>query len=113
MDHFTVSYIVFLKKIFQQVTIAPSDNASADSNVMYVLLVLYVQLAEKDEFEHKQKELEKVCMPVVTKLYQGAGGGAGGMPGAGGFPGGFPGAGGAGGASSGGGSKGPTIEEVD
>jgi len=69
------------------------------------------QLAEKDEFEHKQKELEKVCMPIVTKLYQGAGGG--GMPGAGGFPGGFPGAGGAGGAPSGGGAKGPTIEEVD
>jgi len=62
------------------------------------------QLAEKDEFEHKQKELEKLCMPIVTKLYQGAGGG--GMPGAGGFP-------GPGGASSGGGAKGPTIEEVD
>jgi len=71
-----------------------------------------VQLAEKDEFEHKQKELEKVCMPIVTKLYQGSGGG-GGMPGGGAFPGGFPGAGGAGGAASGGGSKGPTIEEVD
>lgn len=69
------------------------------------------QLAEKDEFEHKQKELEKVCMPIVTKLYQGAGGAAG----AGGFPpGGFPGAGGAPGAGAGAGSnKGPTIEEVD
>ena len=64
------------------------------------------QLAEKDEFEHKQKELEKVCMPIVTKLYPGADGG--GMPGgAGGFP------GGAGGTSAEGGSKGPTIEEVD
>jgi len=71
---------------------------------------VFVQLAEKDEFEHKQKELEKVCMPVVTKLYQGAGGGTGGMPGG---AGGFPGAGGAGGASAGGGAKGPTIEEVD
>ena len=72
------------------------------------------QLAEKDEFEHKQKEVEKVCTPIVTKLYQGAGGGGGGMPGGpGGFPGGFPGAGGATGASSGGGNKGPTIEEVD
>jgi len=71
-----------------------------------------LQLAEKDEFEHKQKDLEKVCTPVVTKLYQGAGGG--GMPGgAGGFPGGYPGAGGEGGASAGGGAKGPTIEEVD
>lgn len=66
------------------------------------------QLADKEEFEHKQKELEKVCMPIITKLYQGAGGAGG----AGGFPGGFPGAGGAapGGA---GGAKGPTIEEVD
>ena len=64
------------------------------------------QLAEKDEFEHKQKELEKVCMPIVTKLYQGAGG----PPGGAGFPGGFP---GAGAGASGGGSKGPTIEEVD
>lgn len=27
------------------------------------------QLADKEEFEHKQKELEKVCMPIVTKLY--------------------------------------------
>jgi len=66
------------------------------------------QLAEKEEFEHKQKELEKICMPIVTKLYQGAGGVPGG---AGGFPGGFPGAGGAAGAGAGG--KGPTIEEVD
>jgi len=68
------------------------------------------QLADKEEFEHKQKELEKVCMPIVTKLYQGAGG----VPpgGAAGFPGGFPGAGGAAGAGAGG-SKGPTIEEVD
>jgi len=67
------------------------------------------QLAEKDEFEHKQKELEKVCMPIVTKLYQGAGGGAGGMPG--GFPGGAAPGGTDGGAA--GGNKGPTIEEVD
>ena len=28
------------------------------------------QAAEKEEFEHQQKELEKVCTPVVTKLYQ-------------------------------------------
>uniref|UniRef100_A0A8C6NK58 Heat shock protein family A (Hsp70) member 8b n=1 Tax=Nothobranchius furzeri TaxID=105023 RepID=A0A8C6NK58_NOTFU len=59
------------------------------------------QSAEKDEFEHQQKELEKVCNPIVTKLYQGAGE----MPR--GMPGGFPGAAGAAGAG------GPTIEEVD
>lgn len=68
------------------------------------------QLAEKEEFEHQQKELEKVCNPIITKLYQ-----AGGAPGgAGGMPGGMPNFGGAGGAPSGGGSSGgPTIEEVD
>lgn len=69
------------------------------------------QLAEKEEIEHKQKELEKVCMPIVTKLYQ-----AGGMP-AGDFPGGMPGGprpgAGAGAAGGKGGSSGPTIEEVD
>ena len=64
------------------------------------------QTAEKEEFEHKLKEVEKICSPIITKLYQGAGGAPGGMPG------GMPGAGGApgGGASSG---SGPKIEEVD
>ncbi|KFQ64551.1 heat shock-related 70 kDa protein 2 [Pelecanus crispus] len=47
------------------------------------------QMAEKEEYEHKQKELEKLCNPIVTKLYQGAGG------------------------DGAGGSGGPTIEEVD
>uniref|UniRef100_A0AAQ5Y5N7 Heat shock protein family A (Hsp70) member 8b n=1 Tax=Amphiprion ocellaris TaxID=80972 RepID=A0AAQ5Y5N7_AMPOC len=62
------------------------------------------QSAEKDEFEHQQKELEKLCSPIMTKLYQSAGGAPGGMPG--GFP-------GAGAAPGGGASSGPTIEEVD
>ena len=75
-------------------------------------------LAEKDEFEHQRKELESVCNPIITKLYQQAGGaGAGGMPGGmpGGFPGGFPGTDGSGGGAAGGdgGKSGPTIEEVD
>lgn len=35
-------------------------------------------LAEKEEFEHKQKELEGVCNPIITKLYQAAGGAPGG-----------------------------------
>merc|ERR1712149_169432 len=39
------------------------------------------QMAEKDEFNHQKKELEKVCTPIITKMYQGAGGGMpGGMP---------------------------------
>jgi L1 cell adhesion molecule like protein len=27
------------------------------------------QLAEKEEFEHKLKEVEKTCSPVMAKLY--------------------------------------------
>jgi L1 cell adhesion molecule like protein len=63
------------------------------------------QTAEKEEYEHHQKELEGVCNPIITKLYQSAGGAPGGMPG------GMPGAGGA--PPSGAGGAGPTIEEVD
>jgi len=70
------------------------------------------QLGEKEEYEHKQKEIEQICNPIITKMYQAAGGAPGGMPG--GFPGadgGAPGAGAPPGAGSGG--SGPTIEEVD
>merc|ERR1711937_628557 len=68
------------------------------------------QLAEVEEFNDKQKEVEAVCNPIITKLYQSAGGA--GMPDMGGMPGGgMPGAGGA--APGGGSGSGPTIEEVD
>merc|ERR1711976_943366 len=63
------------------------------------------QLAEKDEFEARQKELEATVNPIMMKVYQAAGGG--GMP-----EGGMPGGGFGGGAAPGGGS-GPTVEEVD
>merc|ERR1712159_73757 len=63
------------------------------------------QLAEKDEFESKQKEIEGIVNPIMMKVYQAAGG-AGGMPG-----GGMPDIGGA--APGGGGAGGPTVEEVD
>jgi L1 cell adhesion molecule like protein len=56
--------------------------------------------AAKDEFEEKKSELEKVCTPIVTKMYQGTGGAGesfgesfGGM--------------------SGSESTGPNVEEVD
>uniref|UniRef100_A0A915DUU5 Heat shock protein 70 n=1 Tax=Ditylenchus dipsaci TaxID=166011 RepID=A0A915DUU5_9BILA len=53
------------------------------------------QMAEKEEFEHHQKDLESLCNPIMTKLYASAGG----APSA---------------ASAGGGSTaGPTVEEVD
>merc|ERR1712190_551713 len=66
------------------------------------------QLAEVEEFQEKQKEVEAVCNPIITKLYGAAGGAPGGMPDMGGM-------GGAGGAAPGAGQggAGPTIEEVD
>ena len=39
------------------------------------------QLAEVEEFNEKQKEVEGVCNPIITKLYADAGGAPGGMPG--------------------------------
>ncbi|XP_051899721.1 heat shock cognate 71 kDa protein-like [Pristis pectinata] len=54
------------------------------------------QMAEKEEFEHKQKELEKVCHPIITKLYQGTAAAASFSSQAGQVN-----------------SSGPTIEEVD
>merc|ERR1712130_476463 len=60
------------------------------------------QLAEKEEFESRQKELEGVVNPIMMKVYQAAGGG--GMP-----EGGMPGGGMPGGGATGGG--GPTVEE--
>merc|ERR1712225_105448 len=57
--------------------------------------------AEKEEFDSMQKELESVCNPIVTKMYQAGGAPEGGMP-EGGMPGGDS-------APAGG----PTIEEVD
>merc|ERR1711871_1773088 len=44
------------------------------------------QNGEKEEYEAKQKEVEAVCTPILTKVYQQAGGAPGGMPG--GMPGG-------------------------
>jgi len=44
------------------------------------------QSAEKDEFDAEYKKLEQVVQPIMSKLYQGAGAGAGGAPGG---PGGF------------------------
>ena len=58
------------------------------------------QTAETDEYQHKQKEVEGICNPIISKLYQQSGG----MPN-GGMPNGA-------GASNGQGS-GPTVEEVD
>merc|ERR1711871_1010256 len=58
------------------------------------------QLAEKEEFDAKQKEVEAVANPIMMKVYQAGGAGAGGMPE--GMPGGEEAAAG-----------GPSVEEVD
>merc|ERR550532_1504639 len=67
------------------------------------------QLAEVDEFQDKQKEVEAVCNPIITKLYQQDEAPGAGMPGGvpGGMPGGMP-----HGKASSSSSAGPTIEEV-
>lgn len=52
------------------------------------------QQAEKEEFEYKQKEMEQMCNPIISKMYQ-----QGGVPPQQSRP--------------TGGSTGPTIEEVD
>ncbi|AJQ01094.1 Ssa3p [Saccharomyces cerevisiae YJM270] len=67
------------------------------------------QAASTDEYKDRQKELEGIANPIMTKFY-GAGAGAG--PGAGesgGFPGSMPNSG----ATGGGEDTGPTVEEVD
>ena len=61
------------------------------------------QTAEVDEFEDKQKELEGICNPIISKMYQGAGGAAPDMGGMGGDA----------GAEGPGAAPGPKIEEVD
>ncbi|KAK9768807.1 Hsp70 chaperone [Basidiobolus ranarum] len=60
------------------------------------------QEASKEEYEEKQKELEGVSNPIMTKMYQATGGAPGGFPGAA-PPGGFP----------GGDNNEPTVEELD
>ncbi len=62
------------------------------------------QLAEAEEIEHHQRELEQIASPIITRAYQA---GAGGAPSE--APGGMPGSTGAGGAPTGG----PRVEEVD
>jgi heat shock protein 1/8 len=46
-------------------------------------------MAEPEEIEAKQKEVEAKYNPIMMRVYQAAGGVPGGMPG--GMPGGFPG----------------------
>lgn len=51
------------------------------------------QMAEKDEYDFKYQELNRICSPIMAKLHRGSAGGAG--------------------SRAGGENDGPTIEEVD
>jgi heat shock 70kDa protein 1/2/6/8 len=73
-------------------------NDAVDETIKWLDMT---QEGAKDEYEHKQKELEATANPIMMKLY-----GSGGMPGGmGGAPGGFP--------AQNEGGAGPTVEEVD
>ncbi|XP_049365544.1 heat shock 70 kDa protein [Solanum verrucosum] len=61
------------------------------------------QLAEVDEFEDKLKELEKLCNPIIGKMYQGGAGAGGDVPMGGGSA----------DYGTGNSGAGPKIEEVD
>lgn len=68
---------------------------------MCLLTLFACSCVQVDELNDKLKDLESTCSPIISKMYQSAQGGEGGMPG-GGMPGGAAGA-----------SSGPTVEEVD
>lgn len=69
------------------------DKQKVEEEVSKVLSwVEQNQLAEKDEYEHKLEELEKFCIPIMTKLHAAGNSGKGPMPNE---------------------SQGPTVEEVD
>merc|ERR1711876_74124 len=110
------SYIFNLKSTLEQEEVEKkldeADISQAKTKLDEALAWLDSnQLAEKEEFADKQKDLESDMKKVIEKLYQAGGGMPGGMPGA---PGGMPDMGGApGGAAGAGSGAGPTIEEVD
>jgi L1 cell adhesion molecule like protein len=85
----------------------PADKEAIENAVKEALDWLEKnQLAEKEEFDAKQKEVEGIANPIMMKVYQagGAGGMPGGMPDMGGMGGDMPDMSGA---------AGPGVEEVD
>jgi len=96
-----------MKKVASQLD--PADKAKISTAVEDTTKWLdQNQLAEVEELEHKQKELEGICNPIITKMYQASGAPPEGpsFPGA---PGGAP----PGASPQSTGRSGPTVEEVD
>ncbi|GLC57813.1 70-kilodalton heat shock protein [Pleodorina starrii] len=86
--------------------LTPDERHSLDSTLDEAIGWLdHNQLAEAEELEHKQKEVEETLGPILAKLYGGGGAAAGGGATGGG--------GGGGGAGRGGGGGHPVVEEVD
>eukprot|EP00268_Persea_americana_P035114 TRINITY_DN3466_c0_g3_i1.p1 TRINITY_DN3466_c0_g3~~TRINITY_DN3466_c0_g3_i1.p1 ORF type:complete len:653 (-),score=123.63 TRINITY_DN3466_c0_g3_i1:134-2092(-) len=86
--------------------LGPEDKKKIEDAVEEVIEWLdRNQLAEVEELEHKLKELEETCNPIIARMYQG-GGADGGGPGMGGGD--MPRSTGRSGAGAG-----PKIEEVD
>jgi heat shock protein 1/8 len=87
----------------------PSDKQAIEQAVESTIQWLdQNQLAEVEEFEHKQKELEGICNPIIARMYQGGGAGGAGGAGDSAYGGGY---GASGDAADDG--PGPKIEEVD
>jgi L1 cell adhesion molecule like protein len=86
--------------------IDPSDKEKIEKAVDEVIEWLdHNQLAEADEFEDKMKELEGICNPIISKMYQQGGAPAGGAA--------YDDDGADAGAHAGSTGPGPKIEEVD
>ncbi|KAL1517666.1 hypothetical protein ABEB36_001401 [Hypothenemus hampei] len=95
------SYIFQVKQAAEESgnKLSPEDKSTIENQCSETLRWLDSNtLAEKEEFEDKQKEIQRICSPIMAKLY---GGGAQGAPR--GYPGGAA-------PSS---NAGPTVEEVD
>jgi L1 cell adhesion molecule like protein len=68
------SYVFNMKNTIDDsnVKLSDIDKTTITTKINEVLSWLDAnQSAEKEEFEHKQKELESVCNPIITKMYQG------------------------------------------
>ena len=89
--------------ITPEVSFDPASDDEVDSSSK-LDAIISENTELKTQLFNKQKELEAIANPIMTKMYQGGGGG--GMPD-------MSGMGGHGGASAGGDAKGPHIEEVD
>ena len=115
--HSLESYTFHLRNTIDDPKVADKLNAADKATISKAVQTTVQWMdknehATKDEYEHKQQELQQIANPIISKMYAAGGGAPGGMPG--GMPD-FGGAdmGGAGGAAGGNSGAGPTVEELD